>query len=474
MKNKTMILITLLAIFLCIASFSSVSAQPLCDHNVTVLETCCNETMTEGWFYNGTGWNYSAVYTPLLHLMDNTDETDYYGFCINYTLPINETDTFNASVYVAEPTCKNNSIAYILNNWTIDCNNCSNVSAGQSAVWYFWYINDTFCGLGTPQYNHTAIPDDPDWESYWIPNSTAHQNATDMINASINQSVPYAIVVNPNTGSYAVGEPIPLNATVDYCLEEHGAEVTVVFETDNGTFENNASVFENETIDGIARATLTCDNDTANVTARVKDMKWFEIVEPCEVYQETLRIINITDDANFSFFKTPDIGIVKLVDDVKSKMVVHSQTVTFTLNVTNTGNATLNEIMVNDTLPAKLTFVNATPVQDSATPNADGTTTIIWQTNLADELEPGNYTLITFNATIDPDAETGVTYTNRVTVNATSDYGDAGPKDDSASVYLRQSHEVPVLTPFGIAALIGLLGMVAVLSMSKGVRKKRV
>ena len=173
--------------------------------------------------------------------------------------------------------------------------------------------------------------------------------------------------------------------------------------------------------------------------------------------------------------KVPDIGIVKLVDGVKSKMVVHNQMVTFTLNVTNTGNATLKEIVVNDMLPSKLTFVNnATPVQDSATLNADGTTTIIWQTNLTAELEPGNYTLITFNATIDPDAETGVTHTNKVTVNATSDYGDAGPKSDSASVYLERSHKVPVLTPFGIAALIGLLSLVAVLSMSKGVRKKRV
>ncbi len=66
---------------------------------------------------------------------------------------------------------------------------------------------------------------------------------------------------------------------------------------------------------------------------------------------------------NFAVESTADvdIGIVKFVDDVKSKMVVHNQTVTFTLNVTNTGNATLKEIVVNDTLPAKLTFVNAAP-----------------------------------------------------------------------------------------------------------------
>ena len=188
------------------------------------------------------------------------------------------------------------------------------------------------------------------------------------------------------------------------------------------------------------------------------------------------RAVNTSADNDFGYTVlplqqlptlAPDIGIVKLVDDVKSKIVVHNQTVTFTLNVTNTGNAALKEIVVNDTLPAKLTFVNATPAQDSATTNADGTMTIIWKSNLAAELEPGNYTLITFNATIDPDAETGVMYTNWVTVNATSDYGDAGPKDDSASVRLRRPSKVPVLTPFGIAALIGLLSLVVVLSIHK-------
>ena len=168
----------------------------------------------------------------------------------------------------------------------------------------------------------------------------------------------------------------------------------------------------------------------------------------------------------------PSIGIEKLVDGVKSKQVVHNQTVTFTLNVTNTGNVTLKEILVNDTLPAKLTYINASPVQDSADQNLDGTTTIIWKDNLT-ELDPGNYIVITFNATIGPDAESGVTYTNRVTVNATSDYGDVGPENDSASVYLRRPTQVPVLSPFGIAALIGLLSLVAVLSISKGVRKKR-
>ncbi len=281
------------------------NAPELCDRNVSVLDVCCDTTQTWGWFYNETTkWVYStADYTPLFKL--SVDGDNYYAYCVNYEVSLTPGNTFNASIYTAEPTCKNNSIAYILNNWTIDCPHCTNVSAGQSAVWYFAYIDDIFCSLGTPQYNHTATPTDPGWESQWIPNCTAHPEACDFINASINQSVPYNVTITPKTGNYSEGTPIPLEATVDYCLEEVGEEVTVVFEADNCKFENDATVYENDTVNGIANAILTCDAsvDSVNVTARVKDMKWFEIVVPCNGYQETLKIINLTDDANFSFYE---------------------------------------------------------------------------------------------------------------------------------------------------------------------------
>jgi uncharacterized repeat protein (TIGR01451 family) len=425
--------------------------------------------------------------------MDNTEGEDYYGFCINYTAPINVSNTFNASVYTAEPTCKNNSIAYILNNWTINCDNCANVSAGQSAVWYFTYINESFCGLGTPQYNHTA---EPPVESNWIPNCTAHPEACEMINDSINKSVPYNITITPSTRSFEKGKPIPLNATVDYCLVTVGTEVTVVFETDNGTFENGTNVFENSTIGGIARATLTCNNDSANVTARVKDMKWFEIFDPIgcqeEDYQPTLRIINLTDDAAFSFSdepKIPDISIVKLVNGLNTYTAVHNETVTFTLNVTNTGTANLTNLTVIDVLPLKQANKGLT-YADAANPHEDGLAssinpagwihfTIHWygytdiiNGNLIqfEPLKPGDSFEITFNATVDPQA-CGM-LRDIATVTAKSDSGDVSDSDD-AFVHVK-CIKVPLLTPFGIAALIGLLSLVAVLSMSKGARKKRV
>jgi len=498
-KEKTAIVVAILATFLCIASLSPfASAQPPCDHNVTVDDVCCYDPgndryQTYGWFYNETtgNWNYSSPdpdedWTLLFHLdVDYGDK--YWAYCINYTAPLWIGDTFNASIYPVEPTCKNNSIAYILNNWIIDCDNCDNVSAGQSAVWYFWYIDEPFCSGGEAKYNHTATPGDPNWESNWIPNCTAHPLACTFINASINQSVPYNISTTPGTGTFPKGAPVELNATVDYCLGEVGAEVTVVFETDSGTFsESGTNVYENGTVNGIAKATLTCDPsvDTAHVTAQVKDMKWLEIVDPtlCQdtQYQETLRIVNITDDANFNFEAgEPDIGINKLVDGVKIEVVTHNQVVTYTLTITNTGEVNLTDIMVVDTLPADITWADdADPVEDSVTPEADGTTTIVWKNNLTEPFitepfEPGDSFVIRFNATINESAEYYEIYRNWAKVNATSEWGPAGPKTSYADVYLEDPNKVPVLTPLGVAALIGLLSLVVVLSIRKSVRKKK-
>lgn len=306
-------------LFLLVTTFV---ASADCDRNVTVLDVCCEGTQTWGWFYNYTNatpeWEYTTDdRTPLFNL--SVDGVQHYGFCINYLVPLAPGNTFNASIYTAEPTCKNNSIAHILNNWTIDCGNCANVSAGQSAVWYFWYINGTFCNLSSPSYNHTATPTDPGWESYWIPNCTAHPLACDFINASINKSVPYAITLAPGSGYYPKGSTVELTATVSYCA---GAdeEVTVVFETDNGNISGSGTVYENATSGGIASATLVCDPsvDSANVTVRIKDMSWFRIIDPLGCpdqadYQPTLKMVNITDNAGFSFYEdTNEVPVLTL------------------------------------------------------------------------------------------------------------------------------------------------------------------
>ena len=298
-------------IFLLLLATTAVASAD-CEWNVTVEGYCYGSPyQSEGWLYNTStsNWSYGTQPTSLIQLKINGDEFDSY--CIDPETLIDTGYTFNASIYAAEPTCKNNSIAYILDNWTHSCaaSDLPNVSAAQSAVWYFWYLNDTFCSLGSPKYNHTANRTDPGWESRWIPNCTAHPEACTFINASKNKSVPYNIGITPGTGSFPGGTPIELVATVDYCAGEGGENVTVVFKADNGNISGSGNVYETETSNGIAIATLICDPDvdSVNVTAWVKDMQWFDIVDPtgCQetAYQATIsRFVNITDDANFSFY----------------------------------------------------------------------------------------------------------------------------------------------------------------------------
>jgi len=305
-KNIGKAVFIFLLLLLATTFVASAQPQPPCDRNVSCESVCCKGNNTEGWFYYPS-WGYAKPSTNLFDLTIDGGKFDAY--CINLQMVLDSGDTYNASIYLAAPSCKNNSIAYILNNWTQSCAHCTNVSAAQSAIWYFQYINDTFCRLVEPQYNHTATPSDPRWESRWIPNCTAHPEACTFINTSINKSVPYNVGITPNSRSFPMGTPIELEATVSYCDGEYREEVTVVFEANTCTFsENGSAVYENTTIDGKAKTTLICNAsvDSVTVTAQVKDTKWFEIVDGTgcpdqDEYQETIKIVNITDDAHFSF-----------------------------------------------------------------------------------------------------------------------------------------------------------------------------
>ena len=309
-------------LLLLLATTFVASAQP-CNHSVTVQGWCC-ENKTEAWFYYESGyWSPVTIQqgTALFNLSIDGELFDAY--CINPEIVLKRNDTFNASIYQAEPSCGNNSIAYILNNWTQDCVDCNIINASQSAIWYFWFIDEPVCSLGEPaQYNHTALPNQTGWVSNWIPVCTAHQKACDFINASINKSVPYSISITPSSGSFPAGTPIELEARVSYCAGEGKEGVTVLFGASNGcTFESGNSTFENTTINDKAQAMLTCDPsvDSVTVTAGVKDMKWFEIIDPkgCNVedYQETIRIVNITDNAQFRFYtnRVPTLSLPLII-----------------------------------------------------------------------------------------------------------------------------------------------------------------
>ena len=178
---------------------------------------------------------------------------------------------------------------------------------------------------------------------------------------------------------------------------------------------------------------------------------------------------------NFAVESEAGIRIVKLVDSVKIKEVLHNQTVTYTLNITNTGKVNLTNITVVDTLPAGITWADVANItEDDVTTYPNGTTRIVWKNHLTgfEPLEPEEFFVIWFNATINESAVSGETYRNWAEVNATSDWGNVTDKD-YADVLVNPPERVPVLTPFGIAALIGLLSLVVVYSISKGVRRKK-
>lgn len=147
------------------------------------------------------------------------------------------------------------------------------------------------------------------------------------------------------------------------------------------------------------------------------------------------------DSHNFGVESEAGISIVKLVDGVESKLVSRNDMVTYTLNITNTGKVNLTNITVVDVLPDGLTWAGAaSPVQDSVVGN-----TITWKNKLIPVLEPDEWFVITFNATVDSDAEFGKTCTNNATVNATSDWGDVSAYDTADVIIETPTHGIRII-----------------------------
>jgi hypothetical protein len=295
-------------VVVCLLLLTATVASAECEWNVTV-DWCCDDNYTAGWFYNTTieNWTYASLDdAATVWFILNISGEPFYGYCKDKDIVVGRFYTFNATIIPAEPSCKNNSIAYILNTWPQSCAHCENVSAAQSALWYFWYSEDTACRLATPHYNHSARPGETGWESRWIPDCTAHPEACSMINASINRSVPYKLKLTPSSGSFPRVAPIELEAVVSYCEGTGQDEVTVRFVTGPGCSfsESGTESAEVNTTGGRARATLKCDPsvDTATVSATIKDANWFELIMPCDEHQGLIRVVNIPPhNASFEF-----------------------------------------------------------------------------------------------------------------------------------------------------------------------------
>jgi uncharacterized repeat protein (TIGR01451 family) len=109
-----------------------------------------------------------------------------------------------------------------------------------------------------------------------------------------------------------------------------------------------------------------------------------------------------------------------------------STNVTFTINVTNTGNCTFDPVKVVDTLPAGMSYVatGTSPTPDSAVEKPDGTWTITW--NNVGLLAASESKTITLIGHIDGDVLG--TLTDSVTVTGTPPIGGNVTDSNTADV----------------------------------------
>ncbi|NAT10973.1 hypothetical protein C4E22_05435 [ANME-1 cluster archaeon AG-394-G06] len=122
--------------------------------------------------------------------------------------------------------------------------------------------------------------------------------------------------------------------------------------------------------------------------------------------------------------KQPGISITKVSSVTEG---VPSSNVNFTINVTNTGDCTLNPVKVVDTLPAGMSYV---AIGTSPAPSSVQGNTITW--NIVDPLNPDAYTMISLIAHIDTGAEG--TLTNLVNATGKPPAGDNVTGSDTADV----------------------------------------
>ena len=164
-----------------------------------------------------------------------------------------------------------------------------------------------------------------------------------------------------------------------------------------------------------------------------------------------------------------ELSAYKTVD---KSFAAPNDTLSYLIHYNNIGTGTLTNTMITDTIPEDTTYVensmtlNGDPLTDAADDDA-GTyypvnNTLIWDIGT---LAPGVGGDATFEAKINAFVPAGTVITN--TAILTTD--ETEPIDRSAITKIRGVPELPVLMPVGIAALIGLLSLVAI----RGMRGRR-
>lgn len=170
----------------------------------------------------------------------------------------------------------------------------------------------------------------------------------------------------------------------------------------------------------------------------------------------------VSDDASTTVeFKEFELCPKKNVD---KSVAAPNETLSYWIYYKNTGTGTLTNVMVKDTVPDDTTYVagSLTGLNCNYYP---ANRTIICDIGT---LTPGEDGDVTFEVKINASVPGGTVIHNCVVL--TSDQ--ANPPDPCAdTIVTRPPAAVPVLTPIGIIALIGLLSLVAIGSIS--IRRRR-
>jgi len=212
---------------------------------------------------------------------------------------------------------------------------------------------------------------------------------------------------------------------------------------------------------------------------------FFEMAWPKNLTPGTYDLILDLDVSGYYYVWTnitnPDLGEERIIDPIWTIYVTESTEpgirvdktasptkatpgtdVTFTIDVTNTGDCTLNPVRVEDTLPAGMSYVSSDPEANET----EGT--ITWYN--VGPLDPLNSTTITLVAHIDSGASE--TLNNTANATGTPPTGENVTGSDTAEVEVEEqpptpTAQVPAFTSVGLIALIGLLSVIAAISIKR-------
>ena len=158
-----------------------------------------------------------------------------------------------------------------------------------------------------------------------------------------------------------------------------------------------------------------------NVSEKENGLVWTVTVEGSpfiiDGLTDAVKQVMITNEYTDPEQLNPGLEVTKTASPTAG--VPHTE-VTFTIVVRNTGKVPL-ALEVNDTLPAGMSYISASPAPDRVIENADGTTEIFWDG--LGTLGPGNETTILVVAEIGEDIPKSAPSAEGLTVLGSSDLG---------------------------------------------------